>query len=491
MSEAMAGRAWIGVADGGVVLARPSASGADELLVDRPAGFRYRSPEPAVWRDGVPVLDGVVLRPVSAHPSRMAGLSGWYGDDDRQVLLTQVPEPYFGEPMVLLAEGDRVTRAYPLGENAFLTEDAVFLEVADDQLHLTGPSAAATLARTSRWHERAVGFEVAGATYAGTVVLPAGPGPHPAAVVLHGAAGGQRDFCRIQSWALLRAGVGVLNYDKAGHGDSGGPPDPSIYDQADAAEAAMQVLSDQPDVDPARIGLAGFSNGMWSVPMVAARRPAAFVVGAGSPGVSMAESEVHRRTKVLRDVGVSEPTLVAVAQAWRSLFAIVAGGPTDELTGRLGAALDDVAAAPDLDRYEVPGYVAQNPMLSPIPPLVPVDELVPMLAGERDPQLAYDPADDYARIGCPVFLQYGEVDTSVPVDVSIARITEAVRSAGQSLTVRVYPELEHMLNVVSTRVVGLTAEDAMYQYHDFTFGAGTWADLTIWLSENVFREVSG
>ena len=76
----------------------------------------------------------------------------------------------------------------------------------------------------------------------------------------------------------------------------------------------MQVLADLPDVDPSRVGLAGFSNGMWSVPMVAARRPTAFVVGAGSPGVSMAESEVHRRTKVLRDVGVGEPTLAAVAR---------------------------------------------------------------------------------------------------------------------------------------------------------------------------------
>jgi fermentation-respiration switch protein FrsA (DUF1100 family) len=130
-------------------------------------------------------------------------------------------------------------------------------------------------------------------------------------------------------------------------------------------------------------------------------------------------------------------------------------------------------------------------MLSPIPPLIPVADLVLMLADERDPQLAHDPADDYARIGCPVFLQYGEVDTSVPVDASVTRIAEAVRSAGQQLTTQVYPGLEHMLNVVSTRVVGLTAEDAMYQFHDFAFGPGAWADLTTWLRENVSGDVSG
>src|SRR6478736_1676139 len=103
MSEAMAGRAWIGVTDGGVVLARPGAD-ESELLVDRPATGRFMAVEPASWDEDAPVVDGVELQPIAPFPARMAHLAGWYEDGDRQVLLTQIPEAFFGEPMVLLAE---------------------------------------------------------------------------------------------------------------------------------------------------------------------------------------------------------------------------------------------------------------------------------------------------------------------------------------------------------------------------------------------------
>ncbi len=49
----------------------------------------------------------------------------------------------------------------------------------------------------------------------------------------------------------------------------------------------MEALAAMPGVDPARIGLAGFSSGMWAAPIIAARRSAAFIAGIGSPGVSM------------------------------------------------------------------------------------------------------------------------------------------------------------------------------------------------------------
>jgi pimeloyl-ACP methyl ester carboxylesterase len=308
--------------------------------------------------------------------------------------------------------------------------------------------------------------------------VPSTAGPHPAAVVVHGAAGGQRDFCRLQAQSLLDAGVAVLIYDKAGHGRSGGAADPSIFDQADAAEAGLALLAAHPDIDVRRIGLAGFSNGMWAVPMVAARRPVAFIAGVGSPGVSMAESEVHRRTKVLRDCGVGEPTIQAVSHAWRCIFAIVGSGAADTTTvGLLDRALTQIRHADDLDRYIVPDYVRQNPMLSSLPPPMPAAELVDLLLAEADPQVRYDPAVDYARCTCPVFLQYGADDTSVPVTASVQAISQA---AGGRAVILTYPGLEHMLNVVPT-LAGLSAEESMYQFHSFQFGPQVRHDVTGWL----------
>ncbi len=163
------------------------------------------------------------------------------------------------------------------------------------------------------------------------------------------------------------------------------------------------------------------------------------------------------------------------------LFAIVADGPTEDGTACLGRALDTLRTADDLDRYEIPDYVRENPMLSPIPPLIPVADLVEMVASERDSQVAHDPAADYARIGCPILLQYGADDTSVPVEAS----RDAVLGAAPQADVRVHAGLEHLLNVLPSGVTGLSPESLMYEYHEFRFGEGVWAELTDWLRATV------
>ena len=199
----------------------------------------------------------------------------------------------------------------------------------------------------------------------------------------------------------------------------------------------------------------------------------------------MAESEVHRRTKVLREAGVGPVTVAAVGEAWRCIFTIVGEGLSGLVAERLERALETMAAAPDLHRYEIPAFVRENPMLSPVPPLIRLADLLGLLGEAQDPEVTYDPITDYAKIGCPVFLQYGADDTSVPVEASVERIGRAIADSGQESTIRVYPGLEHMLNVLPTDVTGLTPEALMYQYHHFRYGAGTWSDLTAWLRTTV------
>jgi pimeloyl-ACP methyl ester carboxylesterase len=403
---------------------------------------------------------------MTGMPADLPRIAGWY---EGGILFTHVPEAYFGEPMVLFQRGDRVVRAYPAGPERYTTAEGAEIVVGQDSLTVDGQ----VCQRLSAYAERQVEFQAGEDTLHGSVIVPAGPGPHPAAVLLHGAAGGQRDFCRFQAGPILEAGVAVLIYDKAGHGLSGGKH-PTIFEQAIAAEAGMRLLAAQPGIDPGRIGIAGFSNGMWAAPMAAARNQTAFLVGVGAPGVSMAESEVHRRTKVLREAGVGAESVAAAGEGWRAIFAIASDGPTNELRQALSRALSTLTSATDLDRYDVPAFVRQQPMLSPIPPLMPVDDLVAMLGDERDPELGYDPAADYAKLSCPVFLQYGAEDTSVPVAVSVERV-------GPYATVRVYPGVEHMLNLLPAERPGMSAEEVMYQFHDFSFAPGAWAELTAWL----------
>jgi pimeloyl-ACP methyl ester carboxylesterase len=476
--------------------------------IDRPAAMRFREPirvitamadsAPGDGLDRVEVADGravlvggdgtrtPLLRVTPPRSEEFGKWCGWYEADGRSVLLAQFPEEYFGDPMYLIGDGDVVERAYPLSERRFARQDGLEIELQADGER--GPLAlrlgTLTLPRTDRYREQEVTFAAGDITLSGTLIVPAGPGPHPAAVVAHGAAGGQRDFCRLFAQAPLDAGVAVLIYDKQGHGRSAGAAEPTIFDQANALSAALDLLASTPGLDPGRLGLLGFSNGMWAVPIAAARRPnVAFVAGVGSPGVTMAESEVHRRTKVLRDAGVGAETLAAVAAAWRCLFGIAATAQASpQLTSHLEALLKQLSAAPDLHRYETPEFARTNPMLAPSPPSGPAADLVAMVSGEPHPELAYDPADDYRRLRCPVFLQYGSQDTSVPAATSAERIADALReSGGPGATIHVYPNLEHQLNVVPAAPAGIAAEEASYLFHDFRFGAGVMTDLTSWL----------
>lgn len=425
--------------------------------VDRPALGQFRQPFAG------PLPDGVV--PVVTS-STLDTLCGWYRIGERTVLLAQVPEAYWGEPLVMILEGDTVRRAYAVGEHTFVREDGETIDFAE-------------LPRSPMVRESDVEFKAGGVTLAGTLITPAGPGPYPAAVMIHGAAGGQRDFVRLFAGPVLAAGVAVLIYDKRGHGRSGGT-EPTIFDQADAADAALDLLGRTAGIDPDRRGLIGFSNGMWAAPMVAGRRDdLAFLAGVGSPGVSMAECEVHRRTKVLRDAGVGEPTLEVVEAVWRLIFRMAAmGAASDVDVDNLVELLAKLSAADDLDRYEVPDYVRQNPMLAPYPPAeIPAEAIAAMVTAEPSPEVAYAPAVDYARLRCPVFLQWGTNDVSVPVGASVEAITAALPAA----QTRIYPGVEHTLNLPPRELDGLGEEEAQYLFHDFRFAPGVRDELTAWL----------
>jgi pimeloyl-ACP methyl ester carboxylesterase len=501
---------WISTEPDVALVRLARADGGYTAVIDRPALMRFREPaevvtggqaglghdqalvEAAEGRIVLAERDGrrLTLRKVTAtEPGFLDRWCGWYEGGGRVLLLTQFPEEYFGEPMCLVQQGEAVWRAYPVGPRRLVREDGETIDLLADgplaqpALRVSGREGQ-ILPRTSRYEERQVTFQSSEVSLAGTLIIPAGPGPCPAAVVVHGAAGGQRDFCRLLADAVLDAGVAALIYDKRGHGESGGSPDPTIFDQADAVCAALDLLAGLPGIDPLRLGVTGLSNGGWAAPMVAARRPdVAFVTGVGTPGVSMAESEVHRRTKLLREAGAGPATLEAVADAWRCLFGIaVAGQASRAATDRLTAQLAVIAGAQDLHGYQTPDFARQNPMLSPLPPPLPAAELAAMVTGEPDPELGYDPADDYRKLRCPVFLQYGSEDTSVPAAISAQRIGQALQASGDPrCAIRLYPGLEHLLNVVPDAATGLAPEETMYLFHGFRYGPGVQADLIAWL----------
>jgi uncharacterized protein len=160
-----------------------------------------------------------------------------------------------------------------------------------------------TAQRLPDYQQVAVHFTCNGAVLAGTLTLPTGPGPPPAAVWVHasGEAGRLTYAGAPLVRALVDAGVAVLSYDKRGVGASQGrccPGDSGHFNLLAAdADGALHALATRPDIDPDRLGFIGGSQAGWVVPLAVVRadRPVRFTALADAPVVSHGQEQLYSR----------------------------------------------------------------------------------------------------------------------------------------------------------------------------------------------------
>ncbi|WKG09921.1 prolyl oligopeptidase family serine peptidase [Nocardia sp. PE-7] len=116
-----------------------------------------------------------------------------------------------------------------------------------------------------------------GTTTSGTVHAPAGATGRPGVVLVHGSGNGSGEHYDLIAEAFARAGVVALRYDKRTEGYTPAHRDYALL--ADDALAGLAALRNRPEVDPARVGLWGLSEGGWVAPLAASRSTeAAFLI---------------------------------------------------------------------------------------------------------------------------------------------------------------------------------------------------------------------
>ncbi|MGN9842427.1 alpha/beta hydrolase family protein [Nonomuraea sp. H19] len=119
----------------------------------------------------------------------------------------------------------------------------------------------------------------------GTLRAPLTPGRHPAMVFVSGSGNGSRTEFTPQAEFLAKAGVVTIAFDKRTVGYNFRERDFALL--ADDALRMVEYLRTLPEVDPARVGIWGVSEGGWVVPIAAAKSTAVgFVVLVSSPNVS-------------------------------------------------------------------------------------------------------------------------------------------------------------------------------------------------------------
>jgi uncharacterized protein len=223
-----------------------------------------------------------------------------------------------------------------------------------------------------------------GARLAGTLMLPPGRGRYPAIMFHNGSDRWSRSpYAAVAGWLSL--GFVVLTYDKRGVGQSQGSccayTDPGYFPLlARDVLAGVRRIAQHPEVRADLIGLFGFSQGGWVVPVTAAEAPSeiAFTIIGSGPAVSLGEELLYSR-----------------------------------LSG------EDRCDATD----------------------TPPDEIDRALTNAGPS--GFEPRPYLERMSHPGLWIYGGRDLSIPVDRSVRRLGEIRSSLGRDFTMVVVPELNH------------------------------------------------
>lgn len=163
-----------------------------------------------------------------------------------------------------------------------------------------------------------------GLTLHGTVLSPAAAKPaRPGIVLVHGSGTGTpRTKLMSEAVGFARQGLSVLIYDKRSKGYS--LFQRSYSQLADDALGAAATLRSQPGVDPAKVGVWGFSEGGWVAPIAASRsKDIAFVVLVGANSLPPLRQQTWAVAAGLRKAGVSGPL---VDRAELNLYRTLADG---------------------------------------------------------------------------------------------------------------------------------------------------------------------
>lgn len=233
------------------------------------------------------------------------------------------------------------------------------------------------------------------------VVLLAGSGPNDQDETI-----GRNKPLKDLAWGLASAGIAVLRFAKVtrAHPDlvAGDTAFTLTDEYVPHAVAALQLLRDHPGVDPARVFLAGHSQGGTAAPRVAARAPVAGLV-------------------IL--AGGAEPLHKAMLRQFRYLAALDPAQAAD-----LDAIARQVAAVDD------PGLSAATPASG-----LPFGIQAAYWLDLR----GYDPAAAAAALGKPVLVIQGGRDYQATVADDLSR-WKAALDGRPDVTIRVYPADNHL-----------------------------------------------
>jgi dienelactone hydrolase len=270
----------------------------------------------------------------------------------------------------------------------------------------------------------------------GTLTLPQGDGPFPAALLIPGSGLHDRDatlfghkpFLVIAD-ALTRQGIAVLRVDERMVGGSTGDvKGATLQDFADDAAAGVAYLRTRPDIDPKKVGLIGHSQGGMTAPLIAAQdRSIAFMVILAGPAIPTDQLLLKQQSLIAAVMGAPQDQIKQSQTLNRQVYqAIETNSPevakTEALRLYKAAGLPEAKAAAAVSEVNSPFFRSL---------------------------FAYNPQKTLAQVTCPVLALDGSLDLQVPAKENIAAL-KAGLSGDHDVTIEELPGLNHLFQAAKT-----------------------------------------
>jgi uncharacterized protein len=317
-------------------------------------------------------------------------------------------------------------------------QDSVALEFkrSDEVLELRRPQIPT---KPYPYKEEEVSFQNAAGTgtLAGTLTIPAGAGPFPAALLMAGSGPQNRDEflaghrpLLVLADALARKGFAVLRYDKRGIGKSTGDfATATTEDFTRDGEAALGFLKARKEILREKIGVIGHSEGGLIAPILAAQGGVAWIVLLAAPG------EIGEKTMLAQSKAISEAAGMPLEQVAQSL----------EFDRQAYATVREERDAAVLEK-KLDAMVISSGMAEGALPATVAAQIHMLSSPWFRYFLDYDPAPALQKVKCPALVLNGSKDLQVLAAENLPLIQKALEDAGnKEISVREMPDLNHLL----------------------------------------------
>jgi uncharacterized protein len=278
---------------------------------------------------------------------------------------------------------------------------------------------------------------------AGTLTLPSGPGPFPAAILISGSGPHDRDESLVGHRPFLvladhltRKGLAVLRFDKRGIGKSTGDfASATMEDSTGDVESALAYLETRKDIDLKKIGIIGHSEGGLIAPLVAANSPAvAWIVLLAGPGLKGEEILLLQSELILRTAGVNDGEVARTIAFNKRTYALVR---EEKDPAALEAKLNEL--------------VQNSSTGAALPPAAVQAQVRMLISPWFRYYLDHDPAPALQKTMCPVLALNGEKDLQVPPKQDLAAIEKALQAGGNhDFQTAELPGLNHLFQHAPT-----------------------------------------